>query len=84
VYAWVVDKIGTQVAKNKLQPGDLVFFANTYKKGISHTGIYLGNGEFISAKSLGILKANLNTDSYWAPKYAGAKRVSNVTVAMNK
>ncbi|WP_342578556.1 C40 family peptidase [Psychrobacillus sp. FSL K6-2843] len=77
-------KVGEKVAKDKLAPGDLVFFANTYKKGISHTGIYLGNGEFISAKSKGILKANLNTDPYWAPKYAGAKRLSNVTVAMEK
>lgn len=77
-------KVGKTVAKDKLQPGDLVFFANTYKKGISHTGIYLGNGEFISAKSKGILKANLKTDPYWGPKYAGAKRLSNVTVAMEK
>lgn len=76
-------KVGETVAKDKLQPGDMVFFANTYKKGISHTGIYLGNGEFISAKSKGILKANLNTDPYWAPKYAGAKRLSDVTVAMD-
>ncbi|MGG0667056.1 C40 family peptidase [Sporosarcina koreensis] len=74
-------KVGTEVSKEDLQPGDLVFFANTYKKGISHTGIYLGDDEFISAKSRGVLKANLKTDPYWAPKYAGAKRVANVTVA---
>lgn len=76
-------EVGEKVAKDKLQPGDLVFFANTYKKGISHTGIYLGDGEFISAKSKGVVKANLNTDPYWAPKYAGAKRLSDVTVAMD-
>lgn len=76
-------KVGETVAKDKLQPGDMVFFANTYKKGISHTGIYLGDGEFISAKGKGILTANLNTDPYWAPKYAGAKRLSDVTVAMD-
>lgn len=76
-------KVGTTVSKDELQPGDLVFFANTYKKGISHTGIYLGDNEFISAKSRGVLKANLKTDPYWAPKYAGAKRVSNVTVAFD-
>lgn len=75
-------KVGTAVSKDKLQPGDLVFFANTYKKGISHTGIYLGNDEFISAKSRGVLKANLKTDPYWAPKYAGAKRVLNTQVAV--
>ena len=74
-------KVGTSVNKDNLQPGDLVFFANTYKKGISHTGIYIGNNEFISAKSRGVLKANLKTDPYWAPKYAGAKRISNVKIA---
>ena len=74
-------RVGTTISKDNLQPGDLVFFANTYKKGISHTGIYLGNNEFISAKSRGVLKANLKTDPYWAPKYAGAKRLSNVKVA---
>ncbi|MHA6258499.1 C40 family peptidase [Sporosarcina sp. CAU 1771] len=72
-------KVGTAVSKDELQPGDLVFFANTYKKGISHTGIYLGNDEFISAKNGGVLKANIRTSSYWAPKYAGAKRVANFT-----
>ncbi|WP_318616793.1 C40 family peptidase [Sporosarcina sp. YIM B06819] len=76
-------KVGTTVSKDELEPGDLVFFENTYKKGISHTGIYLGNDEFISAKSRGVLKANLKTDSYWAPKYAGARRVSNVAVAFD-
>lgn len=72
-------KVGTSVSKEDLMPGDLVFFANTYKKGISHTGIYLGNNEFISAKSRGVLKANLKTDPYWAPKYAGAKRVASIS-----
>ncbi|WP_338657393.1 C40 family peptidase (plasmid) [Sporosarcina psychrophila] len=76
-------RVGTSISKDNLQPGDLVFFANTYKKGISHTGIYLGNNEFISAKSRGVQKANLKTDPYWAPKYAGAKRLSNVNVAFD-
>lgn len=74
-------KVGKAVSKDKLQPGDLVFFANTYKKGISHTGIYLGNNKFISAKSKGVTTANLKTDPYWAPKYAGARRVAEVKVA---
>ncbi|MCG7342674.1 S-layer homology domain-containing protein [Sporosarcina sp. ACRSL] len=77
-------RVGKSVAKDELQPGDLVFFANTYKKGISHTGIYLGNDEFISAKSRGVMKANIKTDPYWSPKYAGAKRISTVKVAFDE
>lgn len=68
-------KVGTAVAKSNLQKGDLVFFANTYKKGISHTGIYLGNGNVISAESGGVKVSNINTNPYWGPKYASATRV---------
>ncbi|MGC8227780.1 NlpC/P60 family protein [Pseudobacillus badius] len=68
-------KVGTAVSKSKLVPGDLVFFANTYKPGISHVGIYAGNNMVLNATTKqGIALVSLN-NSYWGPKYAGAKRV---------
>ncbi|PLS17820.1 hypothetical protein CVD28_08965 [Bacillus sp. M6-12] len=68
-------KAGTKVEKSNLQPGDLVFFSNTYKPGISHSGIYVGNNSFISAtSSKGIAIVSLS-NSYWGPKYTGAKRL---------
>ncbi|GKV69201.1 hypothetical protein NCCP2716_16990 [Sporosarcina sp. NCCP-2716] len=72
-------QVGTAVPRSDLRAGDLVFFENTYKQGISHTGIYIGNGDFLSAKTGGVGIANLDTHPYWAPKYVGAKRVTGVT-----
>lgn len=66
--------VGKKVEKSNLQPGDLVFF-ETYEPGISHSGIYIGDGQFISAtSSSGVAVADID-DSYWGPRYRGAKRV---------
>lgn len=67
-------RVGQFVPKQKLQPGDLVFFT-TYEPGVSHTGIYVGNGNFISATSSGGIRVDSLSSSYWAPRYVGAKRV---------
>ncbi len=55
------------------QVGDLVFFANTYKPGISHMGIYLGNNNFIHAGGDRVQITSLN-DKYWGSKFDGFKR----------
>ena len=69
---------GTAVDKKDLETGDLVFF-NTTGKGVSHVGIYIGNGEFAHAStSKGVRVDKLNDPYYWGDRYVGAKRVSGV------
>lgn len=58
---------------NTPQVGDLVFFENTYKKGISHLGIYAGDNQFIHASDFGVTITSLS-DPYWASKFDGFKR----------
>ena len=40
---------GPHISSSELQAGDLVYFAGTYRSGISHIGIYIGNGKMVNA-----------------------------------
>ena len=69
-------KCGTPIDKSELEPGDLVFFQNTYTTGISHVGIYVGNGQFIHSPNRGkvVCFADLYSD-YYTEHYYGSIRV---------
>jgi peptidoglycan DL-endopeptidase LytE len=68
-------KVGKPVAKWQLKKGDLVIFGNTTHHGISHIGIYVGNGKFIEASSShGVMLASLS-NPYWQAHYIGARDV---------
>jgi len=67
--------MGNQVNRKALQPGDLVFFENTFQRGLSHTGIYIGGGQFIHAEneSTGVIVSELDSD-YYSSRWYGAVR----------
>jgi len=67
---------GKPVERKDLKPGDLVFFA-TYRKSISHVGLYIGDGKFIHASTprKGVIVSSLN-ESYYAARYRGARRLN--------
>ncbi len=74
---WTQVSAGTSVSRNSLQPGDLVFFQNTYTTGLSHVGIYIGNDQFIHAEneSTGVRISDLNS-SYYSSRWYGAVRLA--------
>ena len=75
---WGQYNAGAHVSRAGLQPGDLVFFQNTYMPGLSHNGVYLGGGRFIHAvdENSGVRISNID-DAYWTSRWFGATRVAS-------
>ncbi len=61
------------VSRNNLRFGDLIFF-NTSGSGISHCGIYLGNGEFVHASSSRGVVRDILSHPYYSSRYVSAGR----------
>ncbi|WP_172200164.1 C40 family peptidase [Saccharibacillus qingshengii] len=69
---------GSKVDKSDLRAGDLVFF-NTNGRGISHVGIYVGNGKFAHSSSSNGVRYDSLGSSYYAERYVGAARVMSTS-----
>ena len=63
-------RYGKPISRDRLEPGDLVFF-----DGLRHNGIYVGGGRFIHARQTGkrVGIASLGEDWY-AARWIGARR----------
>jgi cell wall-associated NlpC family hydrolase len=76
---------GLKVNRADMKPGDLVFFRTHGKRNISHVGIYISDGRFIhspaSGKSVEISSLN---ETYWAKRFAGAKRPEAIAQVTSK
>lgn len=64
---------GQQVSKNKLQPGDLVFFRTS--PGMRHVGVYVGDNQFIHASSSQGVTISSLANSYWVEHYETARHL---------
>jgi NlpC/P60 family len=63
---------------DRLQPGDLVFFSQTYPSSewITHVGIYVGDGLQINAPTEGqVVSVQPVFSGFWGAHYSGAGRV---------
>ena len=67
------------IATTQIQPGDLLFYAQTYpdpSSTITHVGIYIGNGQMINAPTDGdVVRVMPAFDGFWGAHFAGAGRV---------
>ncbi len=67
---------GYAVSRSELQPGDIIIFGNSANSGIGHSGIYIGNGQFIHASSGGgrVMISELS-QNYYNVRFYGARRI---------
>lgn len=69
--------VGDAVSRINMQPGDLVFF-NPSGGGISHVGMYIGNGRMIHAPRTGKnIEITSIEQGYWARAFVTARRVKH-------
>ena len=65
---------GRPVAPGGLSPGDLVFFS-VRGRGVSHVGIWIGDGRFVHAPKEGqTVRVEQLDDPYWSTRFVGGRR----------
>lgn len=74
--ALAMSKLGDNIARQDLQPGDLVFF-NTMRRSFSHVGIYIGDNKFIHSPRTGkSVEITSMSNNYFSARFEGARRVA--------
>jgi len=71
-------KNGTEVSRDKLQPGDLLIFKNQSLTAIGHVGIYIGDNKMIHASEpgIGVVITDLDARGYnYNKRYVTARRI---------
>jgi cell wall-associated NlpC family hydrolase len=64
-------RLGSPVRRDRLQPGDLVFFDR-----LGHSGIYIGDARFVHATKPGdVVKVSRIDESWYRRRWVGARRI---------
>ncbi|PGE95721.1 N-acetylmuramoyl-L-alanine amidase [Bacillus pseudomycoides] len=65
-----------KISASEAQPGDLIFLQGTYRAGVSHVGIYIGDGQMIHAadERTGVTYGSVNS-SYNQAHFLGYGRL---------
>jgi cell wall-associated NlpC family hydrolase len=65
---------GRPVKRSRLQKGDLVFFATSGGRRVSHVGIYVGDNKFLHSPGQGRkIRMSSLTSKYYKTRYLGAR-----------
>ncbi len=64
---------------DSLRPGDILAFSAQPGGGVTHVGLYVGEGKFIHSSTTGVRLSRLEGDDpdgkYWIPRWVGARRI---------
>lgn len=71
----------TKVARNKIRPGDLVFFGGGTDDNVSHVGLYIGHGQMVHASSSRGVTVSGFDSGYWGERYFTGARVDGAPVS---
>ncbi len=67
-------RAGTPIKRSQLAKGDLVFFATSGGRRVSHVGIYAGDSKFLHAPSKGRkIRISSLSSKYYKSRYLGAR-----------
>jgi hypothetical protein len=62
-----------------LRPGDILLFSAHPDAGVTHVGMYVGEGKFIHSSASGVKLSRLNPQdpdgAYWIARWVGARRM---------
>jgi cell wall-associated NlpC family hydrolase len=68
---------GQKVPRQALKPGDLLFF-RTYRRGISHVGLYIGDNKFVhAANTRRRVRVDSLSQAYYRNRFVTARRLND-------